>query len=311
MKEVQSHMQIQADLSDLDARLRIVLPPEYQESYEEVQPVSMGSAGLKFDGAGKVAWDEIWGSFCDLAMAGGPPHKGKLLEPAGKAEIDAQPDRYRAVVEEICRGIRMVSDVAVDVSPNPGWVRVMCSTAVMAEWLVRAIVMENVSAYVEGEVVELPAGPHYRLEKEIKNVVTAVAKTHHYFSGHLERGQQRRIASLFAEAGAPLLQPSRPGEAGSADRIRAWKATASEKLTSATGLKVGGAEYAGWLGLECASVRAAIWMMRALVVNNVLARREDKVLYVAANPILDPVGDRLAGAVRRVFRLAVARGLSV
>ena len=51
----------------------------------------------------------MWDTFCDLAMAGGPPHKGRLLEPASPAAIDAQPDRYAAVVEEIARGIRMVS----------------------------------------------------------------------------------------------------------------------------------------------------------------------------------------------------------
>ena len=41
-------------LEDLDARLRTVLPEAYQDSYETVQPVSMGSAGLKFDGDGRV-----------------------------------------------------------------------------------------------------------------------------------------------------------------------------------------------------------------------------------------------------------------
>ena len=73
-------------LAELDSRLRIVLPEEYQESYETVQPVSMGSAGLEYADDGQVAWDEIWDTFCDLAMAGGPPHKGTLLEPGGHRE---------------------------------------------------------------------------------------------------------------------------------------------------------------------------------------------------------------------------------
>ncbi|MEI4914029.1 hypothetical protein Q8G39_28685, partial [Klebsiella pneumoniae] len=68
-------------LEMLDLRLRTMLPEEYQASYEGLEPVSMGSAGLKYDGDGNVAWNEIWDSFCDLAMAGGPPHKGTLLEP--------------------------------------------------------------------------------------------------------------------------------------------------------------------------------------------------------------------------------------
>ena len=94
----------QRALEELDFRLRIVLPEEYQDSYEQVEPVSMGSADLKYAADGTVAWDEMWGSFCDLAMAGGPPHKGTLLEPATPAEIAARPDRYQEVVDEICRG---------------------------------------------------------------------------------------------------------------------------------------------------------------------------------------------------------------
>src|SRR6476469_8241662 len=86
---------------EFESRLKTILPDEYQDSYDDVQPVSMGSAGLKYDRDGKVAWDEIWGSFCDLAMAGGPPHKGTLLEPAAPEEIEAHPNRYRWVVEEI------------------------------------------------------------------------------------------------------------------------------------------------------------------------------------------------------------------
>jgi len=30
----------------------------------------------------------------------------------------------------------------------------------------------------------LPAGPAFRLDKEIKNVITVVAKTHHYWTEH-------------------------------------------------------------------------------------------------------------------------------
>src|ERR1700690_322662 len=101
----------EALLQTLDARLKTILPEEYQECYEDVQPVSMGTAGLKYDSQGKVAWNEIWGSFCDLAMAGGPPHKGTLLEPASQRQIDAEPDRYQDVVAELCRGIEMVSEL--------------------------------------------------------------------------------------------------------------------------------------------------------------------------------------------------------
>src|SRR5262245_54687380 len=130
-------------LEILEERVRILLPEEYQDSYESVQPISMGSAALKYGSDGKVAWDAMWESFCDLAMAGGPPHKGTLLEPASQAEIDAAPARYAEAVGEICRGINLAADVLAKPSPRAGWIRVDCFSAVMADWLLRAIVMEN------------------------------------------------------------------------------------------------------------------------------------------------------------------------
>src|ERR1700761_6528514 len=153
----------------LEARLKTLLPAKYQESYEDVQPVSMGSAGLKYRKDGRVAWNEIWGSFCDLAMAGGPPHRGTLLEPATKADIDLNQASYEQVMEELCRGVEMVTGLAAEPSRIPGWLDVDCPSTSMAGWLARAITMENVSAHVDGMVLHLPVGPRFRLEKEIKN----------------------------------------------------------------------------------------------------------------------------------------------
>jgi sirohydrochlorin cobaltochelatase len=66
----------------------------------------------------------------------------------------------------------------------PGWIGVRCADEDMAMWMLRAIVVENVSVRREGPTLFLPAGPDFRLGYEIKNVITAVAKTHHYWSEH-------------------------------------------------------------------------------------------------------------------------------
>lgn len=296
------------DVRVLEARIETLLPEQYQECYEDIQPVSMGSAGLKFGRDGKVAWDEIWGSFCDLAMAGGPPHKGSLLEPGSEAEIEKEPRRYREVVEEICRGIRMVTEVAVEPSPVPGWVRLDCDGAHMAGWLVRAIAMENVSAWAEGTVLELPAGPSYRLEKEIKNVITVIAKTCHYFVDHMYPEQQRDIERLFAEMEeeSPLVQPAVAGHGFDPEQHQALSTKLAKKIRQATGLGQAGREYDGWLGVECGSVRNAVWIMRALTTVNVVARREETILYVPVNPATDPSGEIVAGAVAEIHRFAMA-----
>jgi sirohydrochlorin cobaltochelatase len=287
-------------VNDLELRIRMLLPEQYQDTYQDVQPTPMPSAGLQYDPDGNVAWDRIWGSFCDLAMAGGPPHKGALLEPGTQAEIDAQFGRYDEVVEEICRGIKMVTGLRAYPSPTPGWVSVTCLGDAMAGWLVRAIVMENVAARHAGAVLELPAAPHFRIDKEIKNVITVIGKTCHYWAGHMPPDQQRAIGDLFAAMAleAPLLEPERSSETArmNAARIPAV-ATAIERRT---GLRRSDRHYDGWLGLECLDVSSAVRMMRALVASNVLARREGTTLFVPINTTIDPDGSRVASAVADV-----------
>ena len=115
-----------ADPTALDARIRTLLPEDYHDTYEQMQPVPMKSAPLKFDDDGDVAWNEMWGSFCDLAMAGGPPHKGTLLGPPAELEVAAARERYEAVQAEICRGVRLVTTLETRPSPVPGWIRMSC-----------------------------------------------------------------------------------------------------------------------------------------------------------------------------------------
>ena len=295
----------------LEQRLKAILPEEYQQSYEDVRPVSMGSAGLKYDASGAVAWDEMWETFCDLAMAGGPPHKGRLLEPATRAQVEAEPDQYARVAREICRGVTLVSDLLAQPAPDPGWIRVACLNETAAGWLLRAITMENVAARVHGATLDLPAGPHFRIEREIKNVVTVIAKTTHYWMGHMVLSQRRAIGDLFARMAAesPLVDPVQSSDGARAADHEPPFAALAEAIRTATGLAPSDHRYAGWLGVACPDVHGAIWMMRALVASNVLARREETVLFVPVNPAADPGGARVAAAVARVHRFAAARGV--
>lgn len=161
-----------------------LLPPRYQNG-AEVKAAPMSAAGLVFDADGRVAWDQIWGDFCDLALAGGPPHRGTLLEPAAPESVAADPAGYERVLAELARGIRMITGLPVITRAAPGWIGIQCDDEAMALWLLRAIVVENVSVRREDTVLYLPAGPGFRLEYEIKNVITVVAKTHHYWMEHL------------------------------------------------------------------------------------------------------------------------------
>lgn len=151
----------------------------------------MGAVPLVYDRDGQVAWDRIWGStdpnspFCALALAGGPPHRGALLEPVNPVDVQADWAAYGRVLAELTRGIQLTAGLRTQLSQALGWIGVECHSEAMALWLLRAIVVENVSVRCEGAVLYLPAGPAFRLEHEIKNVITALAKTHHYWQEHL------------------------------------------------------------------------------------------------------------------------------
>lgn len=177
------------ELNQLQRSMDTQLPTEYSGKLDSVRPTSMGSASLRYDADGLVPWDQIWTSFCDLAMAGGPPHRGKLLEATPAESIAKSPDRTAAVVLEIRRGIGLASGLTTLDSPYPGWVAIACDDESMAAWLLRAILVENVVVRREGSVLYVPAGPEYRVEKEIKNVITSVAKTVHYWRAHLRSRQ--------------------------------------------------------------------------------------------------------------------------
>jgi sirohydrochlorin cobaltochelatase len=198
----------EAQLRELDQKINDLLPPEYQGRYEQVAARSMGTAPLQLGPDGRVAWDAMWTRFCDLALAGGPPHRGTLLEAVPAADALGEPEKYPAVVAEIERGIRLVTGLPIVPSKTPGWVGVRCDAEAMAIWLMRAIIVENVMVRREGDVIYLPAGPHFMLKREIKNVVTVVAKTCHYWTAH--QAARRRLGENPAvpSAGDISARPS-------------------------------------------------------------------------------------------------------
>ncbi len=162
---------------------RDVLPPRYRNG-QSVSAAPMGTALMRYNDDGQVAWDEMWTSYCDLALAGGPSHRDTLLEPVPPDEVRAALEDYERVVAEIERGLRLVTGLPTVRSEKLGWVGLRCTDEEMALWMLRAIVVENVCVRREGTVLFLPAGPTFHLEKEIKNVVTVIAKTHHYWTEH-------------------------------------------------------------------------------------------------------------------------------
>lgn len=166
--------------------LNTFVPPQPVSplSSKAICPTPMRAAPLRYTDDGKVAWDQMWTDFCDLALLGGPPHRGTLLEPVMSDEVAKDPEAYEQVVQEIERGWKLITPLSTTRCTTPGWVGLICVNEEMALWLLRAILVENVSVRREGRTLFLPAGPHFTIGGEIKNVVTVIAKTYHYWQEH-------------------------------------------------------------------------------------------------------------------------------
>lgn len=300
-------------LEALEEKIKAILPASYTETYEDVLPVPMGSAPLQYDIEGRVAWNQIWGSFCDLAMAGGPPHRGMLLEPATIEDTNADLTVYRRNAAEILRALTLVTGLRAEEAATPGWISLHCPTVGMAGWLTRAIVMENILARQEQKVLDLPCGPAFRLNKEIRNVVTAVAKTCHYWTGHMPPEQQSSIDALFNQATqeTELLQPSSFTESQrDPEAYNQLVERMVREIGEAPGLPCFSHRYVGWIGVECRNVRTAVWIVRAMVAENILARREGEVVFLPVCSGLPHRHDRLIRTFRNVVHLSVVKKLN-
>jgi sirohydrochlorin cobaltochelatase len=178
---------------------------EKRRKAEQAKP--MASAPMKFDAHGEVAWGEMWDSFCVLASAGGPVHRSNMLEP----DVSADPadPAYAAAAAEIIRGVFLVSGLRAQCDA-PGWIAIDCKDPAMAAWLAEQGQAENVRLRARGEHLLAPCGTQFALKGEIKNVVTVVAKTTHYWQDHIAleikntlalEGLIGKISALFRRRG--------------------------------------------------------------------------------------------------------------
>jgi sirohydrochlorin cobaltochelatase len=144
----------------------------------------MVSAPFRYRPDGSVDWGNMWDTFCVLARDGGPPHRASLLE--APLTADLQSPTFQRAAAEIIRGVEAVSDLAAFVA-EPGWIGIRCDSPKMAQWLAESIVLENVQARHQDALLLVPVGEDFTVKYEIKNVITAVAKTTHYWREHLRR----------------------------------------------------------------------------------------------------------------------------
>jgi hypothetical protein len=160
----------------------------------QVSPAPMTSADFIFSADGKPDWGAMWGTFCELALYGGPPHRG--ADSALEADAETrEPAEDIDAIAEIRRGVWETTGLFSEPA-EPGWLAITCSSRKMAAWLCAAIILENVDARCDDERLLVPASAGFRLKDEVKSVITVVAKTNHYWSAHVQ--EQEALAQREA-----------------------------------------------------------------------------------------------------------------
>ena len=149
----------------------------------------MSAAPFVWRDDGRPDWGSMWTSFCELALFGGPPHRGP--ESPLHAPSDAVVHSDTEMLAEMRRGIWETTGLYAE-SPEPGRLSVTCDSPTMAAWMCAAIILENVDARMEDDRLLLPAGPGYALKDEVKSIITVVAKTHHYWQAHVTGAAEHR-----------------------------------------------------------------------------------------------------------------------
>lgn len=160
------------------------------ETVEPPLPVSaapMSSAPFVMKDDGRPDWGAMWESFCDLALYGGPPHRGEgdMLKASSPVTVEAADPNGWDAIAEIRRGIWETTKLFAEPAGEPGWIAVTCHSKKMAAWLCACIILENVEARCEEERLFLPASPDFEMKDQVKSVITVLAKTNHYWQAHI------------------------------------------------------------------------------------------------------------------------------
>ena len=158
----------------------------------------MSAAPFRFRDDGRPDWATMWKGFCELALYGGPPHRGPDAA-LGMPRAAADEIVVDEMVEEIIRGIEETTGLVATPAPG-GWLRIMCDTKRMAAWMCATIVLENVDARMEGAMLFVPGDRGFDLKDQVKSVITVVAKTNHYWQEHIANEAGESTARAQAKA---------------------------------------------------------------------------------------------------------------
>ena len=210
----------------------------------------------------------------------------------------AAPEECRTVAEELSRAIRLTTHLSVESTFAPGWLAVRCDSEATAACLQFAVVAENISARRSQSRLLLPAGPRFRIETEIKNVTEALAKSYHYWDGHLSESQQLALSR------AEVVEPATREEIlSNPDDYRREVSKVAADIRTTADLPVDSQRYAGWIGIDFPSEEVTVWLLRAIVVDGILVRRERTTLFLPVRAASATDNEKTRRVFRRAWRL--------
>lgn len=151
------------------------------EQQDKAKP--MAAAPIVYDDSGKVAWDKMWDSYCNLAKEGGPSHRGKDQSIIKKSHITPETEEYRAAMNEALRGVGLIVPYKLS-EDNDGWITLELETSNKAKWFNEVINEENVEAKQNGKTILLPINDDFDVTHDVKSIITVVGKAHHYWKIH-------------------------------------------------------------------------------------------------------------------------------
>ena len=192
-----------------------VFPPNLVSHGEIARPKTasapMSSADFVYRDDGAPDWGAMWSGFCELALFGGPPHRGEdsALTAGTVGLADATCPLSTPSAKYVAASTRR--PVWNRTTAGDGWLAVRCESRKMAAWLCASIILENVDARCDDKTLFVPAREDYALKNEVKSVITVVAKTHHYWLEHVAaqqlagEGCSRPASPFRIPAGAPHI----------------------------------------------------------------------------------------------------------
>jgi sirohydrochlorin cobaltochelatase len=178
-------------LDDLRAWMLGKTAGEGMEGIEPRPAVSnapMSAAPFVYRDDGRPDWAAMWEGFCELALYGGPPHRGADNPVTADEAPEATAETEEDMIPEIRRGIWETTGLFSEPA-DENWLAVTCHSKRMAAWMCAAIILENVDARCEDEILYVPANPNFDLKNQVKSVITVVAKVNHYWQAHVAEQQ--------------------------------------------------------------------------------------------------------------------------